>query len=630
MSGIAGILYASGRAVSAEALGHVADAAAIRGADGITLWRNGPVGLIRFHHATTPEAVGERQPLTGPSGATIAFDGRLDNRAELIALLGRRGETLRACPDCDLALALFEQAGDGFLRHLTGDWALAIWQPDARRLFCARSPAGWRPFLFTHDADRLAFASEPRALVVGLALERRLNEAMIAEHLTQRVVTPGETFFEGVEALPQGAALDYRGGMLRRWHWDNAPYEDLTRASEGEHIERFTDLFDQALVACSRSSTGVAAQLSGGLDSSSVVARAVHLNRAGRIAAPPTAISAHFPGSPIDESAYSNAVAQDLRLRLRIVSGGVFDPDVARAWSAATLYLPLRPNTIDTQQRIFADLQGRGERVLLSGEGGDEFLNGNHVHWADEIRRGRIDLIAREALAMPGKSPLARLRSIVMESLGPHLSNARYRRAAHRQMWAGTPIQDWLRPEWIAQTGVSHRIMDRRPARTLPTIAAQNRYAMVAYPARDTLFGASQAFAARHGVEHRHPLYDIRLQRFYLGASGAVLFKGGVRRHLLREAMRGTLVEQVRTRTTKARFDGAVIEGLAALYAERPIEQQWPVRLGWVDGAKLAAIWHRLHESHLHGSGDARPSPTFGALWNVAALDIWLEHGFGL
>lgn len=630
MSGIAGIVHASGRAVSSKELERVADAAAIRGNDGITLWREGPAGLVRFHNATTPEAVGERQPLTGPSSATIAFDGRLDNRTELLALLGRRGDALRGSADCDVALALFEQIGDCFLRYLTGDYALAIWQPEPRRLFCARSPAGWRPFLFVHTADRFAFASEPRALIVGLTLERRLNEGMIAEYLAQRLVTPDETFFQGVEALPQGAALEYRDGGLRRWHWDDAPYDDLTRASEGEHIERFTALFDQALIACSRSTNGVVAQLSGGLDSSSVVSRATHLHRVGRIAQPPTAISAHFPGSPIDESEFSNAVADDLGLPLRVVSGGRFDFAAAGAWSAATLHLPLRPNTIDTQQRVFADLQSRGERVLLSGEGGDEFLNGNHVHWADEIRRGRIDLIAREALAMPGWGAIAALRAIITESLGPHVSDMRYRRAARRQMWAGWPVQDWLRPEWIAQTGLVARSLNRHTARALPSIAAQNRYTMVEYPARDMLFGPSQAFAAFHGVEYRHPLYDVRLQQFYLGASGAVLFKGGVRRHVLRAAMHGTLVEKIRTRTTKARFNGAVIDGLAALYAERPIEQQWPVRLGWVDGAKLQDIWQQQQRWHAEGQNGPQPSSQFGALWSVAALDIWLEHGFGL
>ena len=630
MSGIAGLAYADNRALPPGELERIAAAAAIRGADGVTLWQDGPAGLIRFHHATTPEAVGERQPRPGPSGAVIAFDGRLDNRAEIVKLLGRRGEALQASPDCDLALALFERMGNNFLRHLTGDYALAVWQSEQRRLFCARSPAGWRPFLFTHTGARFAFASEPRTLVVGLGLERRLNENAIAEHLAQRIVTPQDTFFHGVENLPQGAALEFRGGTVRRWHWDDVPYEDLSRASEGEHVERFTALFDQALIACARSNTGVVAQLSGGLDSSSVFSRATHLHRAGRIAEPVIPISARFPGSPIDESEYSDAVIEHLGLEARIVSGGIFDLQAARDWSAATLYLPLRPNTVDTQQRIFADLQSRGERVLLSGEGGDEFLNGNHTHWPDELRRGRIDRIAREAFAVPGTSALATLRSMVVESAGPLVSTTRYRRTALRQAWAGQPVPDWLRPEWIAQTGLTARTAVYRPARTLPDMGAQNRYAMIDYRPRDVIMAQSQAFGALHGVEYRHPLYDVRLQRFYLGASGAVLFKGGVRRHLLREAMRGTLVEKVRTRTDKAHFNAAVIDGLELLYAERPIEQQWPVKMGWVDGAKLRTIWHKHRQWLADGGTAAAPTPHFGALWNTAALDIWLEHAFGL
>ena len=630
MSGIAGIVHASGRAVSPEELERVADAAAIRGADGVTLWRDGPAGLIRFHHATTPEAVGEQQPCAGPSGAVIAFDGRLDNRSELLALLGRRGAALSARPDVEIAMALFEAFGDGFLRRLTGDYALAIWQPEQRRLFCARSPVGWRPFHYTVQGERFAFASDMRALVVGLGLERRLNEAMIAELLTQRVVSHDETFWDGLLRLPQGSALEFCGGAVRRWHWDDVPYENLSGLSERDHVERFNELFDQALIACTRSNTGVVSQLSGGVDSSSIFSRAIALQRAGRIDQPVAAISARFPGSPVDETVWSSAVERHLGIEARVVSGGSFDLAAAQAWSAQTLLLPLRPNTIDTQQNLFRNLERHGERVLLSGEGGDELLGGNHAHWPDALRRGRIDRIAREALAIPGLTAVQRLRSVVAQSLGPLLSTARYRQVGRREHWVGQPYPDFINADWIARTGLNARTAASRPLIRLDDIAAQNRYAMIEYPLRDLSFGVSQAFAASRGVEYRHPLYDLRLLRFYLGAAGGVLFRGDERKHLLREAMRGTLVETVRTRPGKTHFNPLIMDGLAAFYAARPLAQQWPVKLGWVDADKVTVIWNAFDRWDKDGAAGPPPRLPFGALWNVAALDIWLEHAFGL
>ncbi len=265
LSAIAGAVLTDGRDMTDGFLGDIADAAARRGVDGVTRWHAGPAGLIRFAHATTPEAVGEHQPfISDRSGAAICFDGRLDNRAELLALMGERGAALKAAPDCAVALALFEKLGDDFVKPLVGDFAIGIWQAREQRLFLARSPLGWRPLLWTFDGTTFGFATEPRALVVGLGLERRLNEGAIGEYLSARFVSQTETFWKGVHRLPQGAALALENGRVRQWHWHDGPFEDLSSLSEMDHVERFRELFDQALIACTRGSTAVNAQLSGG------------------------------------------------------------------------------------------------------------------------------------------------------------------------------------------------------------------------------------------------------------------------------------------------------------------------------------------------------------------------------
>ena len=207
--------------------------------------------------------------------------------------------------------------------------------------------------------------------------------------------------------------------------------------SEGEHVERFNALLDHAIIACTRSTTGVVSQLSGGLDSSSILSRATDLHRAGKIGAPVAAITARFPGSNVDESDYSGAVEAHLGITARVVQNSIFDLDAARAWSADTLQMPLRPNTLDTLRGCFRNLESHGERVLLSGEGGDELLNGNHAHWPDELRRGRIDLIARQALEMPGATLLGAGRAMLAEGVGPLVSATRYRRTARRQFGRG-------------------------------------------------------------------------------------------------------------------------------------------------------------------------------------------------
>ena len=172
MSGIAGVVHSDQRPAEAATLEAMVAATPILGGDGVRTWRSGPVGFIRFDLTTTPEAVGEEQPYTDrQSSLTIAFDGRLDNRADLLGLLG--DAVPATAPDCQIVLGLFELLGDDFVRRVVGDYAFGVWDPRKRRLFCARSPLGWRPFLWTQQDNLLAFASQPSTLVRGLRLDLR-------------------------------------------------------------------------------------------------------------------------------------------------------------------------------------------------------------------------------------------------------------------------------------------------------------------------------------------------------------------------------------------------------------------------------------------------------------------------
>ncbi|MEP6915472.1 MAG: asparagine synthase-related protein, partial [Acidobacteriota bacterium] len=301
MSGIAGIVYTDGRPAEIATLDAMVRATPHLGIDGTETWHDGPAGLIRFALATTPEAVGETQPFTDSrSGLVIAFDGRLDNRAELLALLGAEAPSA-AAPDCAIALAAHGKLGDAFPERLTGDYALAIWDPARRRLFCTRSPLGFRPFLWTLQGNCFAFASEPATLIRGLALPRRLNEGAIGEHLSARFLTETETFWEGLQRLPQGHALALERGAVRTWCWHHGPFEDSSHLSDADHVERFTALLNQSLLAVLRSAGPVASHLSGGLDSSSIVCRVHELFEAGRADRMVQPFSARFPDTISDE-----------------------------------------------------------------------------------------------------------------------------------------------------------------------------------------------------------------------------------------------------------------------------------------------------------------------------------------
>src|SRR5262245_21918532 len=168
MSGLAGCVCLDGVPVDPRTAQRMAQSTPYLGPDGVEVWSAGPAAFIRFKHATTPEARAECQPITDDrAGLTVCFDGRLDNRADLLRDL--QGVTASGADpnasDASILLSLFARDGDACVRRLVGDYAFAVWQARSRRLFCARSPVGWRPFFWIRTGERLGFATEPKALV---------------------------------------------------------------------------------------------------------------------------------------------------------------------------------------------------------------------------------------------------------------------------------------------------------------------------------------------------------------------------------------------------------------------------------------------------------------------------------
>lgn len=631
MSAIAGIVHADGRPVPEAALARMAAAAPPRGRDGTTLWNKGPVGLIRTAHATTPEAVGEVQPQVGAeSDVALLFDGRLDNRAELLALLGWQGERGRA-PDPAIALALFERLGDGFVRRLVGDFAIAVWQPRDRRLLLLRSPYGWRPLLWTFDGTTFGFATDPRSLVLGLGLNRRLNEATIGEFLATRFVSQDETFWQGVQRVPVGSAVALEGGQVRGWYWHDEPFEDLSRLSAAEHVEQFRALFDQALVATTRNAGPIAAQLSGGLDSSSVVCRATELHRAGLIDRQINAVSARFPGEPQDESDYSRAVETHLGIAASVVGARAFDLDAARTWCADTYQLPLRPNALDTLPNSCDVIEAQGGRVMLTGEGGDDWLDGSQAHWPDLLLRGRWAAAYRDARRRwPDRPAYVAARRLFYHGGMPLLSRRYRAQLTHPHLSYEPAVPAWLRPDWVERIGLRERWAADRPPVALPSFAQRSRFAVFTVARRHVNFENILTYAESRGIEMRHPLHDLRLARFYMGAAGTVMRADGERKYILREAMRGTLPEKVRQRRDKAYFVAHLARTVSALFDRRPPEEMTTVRLGWLDAGEL----RRMVEPHrawaAAGATGPLPQESLSPVWCALATDIWLENAFGL
>jgi len=185
-----------------------------RGPDGAAVRIDGPTGLAHAALHTTPESAGAVQPLASAGGRhVITFDGRLDNRDEIIDALGPPAG--RTFPDAALVLQAYDAWGEGAVERLVGDFAFALWDAPNRRLLCARDALGIRPFYYHLGDDVFCCASELQAVLVLDEVRARVgpNEGYLAEHLAARPTQREDTVFDGIRRLP---AARTRGRSGRR------------------------------------------------------------------------------------------------------------------------------------------------------------------------------------------------------------------------------------------------------------------------------------------------------------------------------------------------------------------------------------------------------------------------------
>ena len=266
-----------GRPVAPELLEKVSAILAPHGPDSDERYSKDGVTILYRAFYTTKESYLEEQPHILPSGAVITWDGRLDNRNEMMSDLG---DSLMAnSTDIAIVAAAYEKWGGQCLAKLTGDWALAIWNPADQTVLLAKDPVGTHYLFYTVDDDHVAWSTILNPLVLYAGKTFELCEEYIAGWFS--VVFPAAhlTPYVGIHAVPPSTSVLLRRGKHGVKHivskyWDFDPGKKIRYRTDSEYEEHFRSVFAQAVQRRLRSDRPVLAELSGGMDSSSIVCMA--------------------------------------------------------------------------------------------------------------------------------------------------------------------------------------------------------------------------------------------------------------------------------------------------------------------------------------------------------------------
>ena len=601
MSGIAGIFYVDGRPLDRGILDQMVQSIAHRGPDGTRAWSEDGVGLGHQMLHTTPESLREKLPLEDKGrGLVLTADARIDNRDGLVAALGLTEHPLDMVSDSELILEAYKKWGERCPERLVGDFAFAIWDRPKQTLFCARDHMGLKPFYYHRSGKCFAFASEIKALFCVPEMPRRLNEVMVADYLASSRGDKVITFYEDILRLPPAHAMVVsRDKTVVKPYWALDPSREVRLQSDEEYAEAFRELFAEAVRCRLRSAFPVGADLSGGLDSSSVVcmARKVLAEEGNTRLHTFSSIPEHVEES--DESAFVDEVLAQGGFEAHKLSDERMSP---LAYLEDILWYADQPPALAPHFNwgMREATHREGVRVALTGIDGDTVVDQSVGRLLELASGGRWITLAREIDAIASVSGRPRLTVLRRHVIKPYLPERALRiwqalRGIRQPVGLAPTV---IRPEFAQEVGLPERLATQRPRPPERVgMSRENHWGNLLSGVWPYAFETNNKICSAFSVDDAHPFFDRRLVEFCLGVPSEQKLTQGYARMIMRRGMAGILPEKVRWRTSKGDYSHTFSYGL--LTHDRKILEQAIVRDShlidrYVDTGKLRRIYDRF------------------------------------
>ncbi|MGG9964353.1 asparagine synthase (glutamine-hydrolyzing) [Ferruginibacter sp. SUN106] len=408
MCGIAGILATSSEIIPEVHLQKMTRSIAHRGPDGEGIWKNEKGNVLLGHRRLSIIDLSNAaaQPMQYAARYIIIHNGEIYNYIELKEELAEHGYSFRSKSDTEVIVAAYDFWKEDCLKHFDGMFSFAIWDEKEEQLFAARDRFGEKPFYYYQNEGYLFFASEMKALW-SVGVEKIIEEKMLLNYLAlghvQNSADKEQTFFKDIYSLPPAHYLLYQPQqqklMVKKyWRIDKEICIDINAA---DAIEKFNQLFNTSISRRLRSDVTVGTSLSGGLDSSSILATMQELKfKPGEI----KTFSAIFPGFEKDESSYINLLSSGLNVpnfTTQPAADGLIKDFEKLCYHQEE---PFQSGSIYAQYKVFELAKQQQVTVLLDGQGADETLAGYHkyIQWflQEVLSRNKLGAAQREKKAL--------------------------------------------------------------------------------------------------------------------------------------------------------------------------------------------------------------------------------------
>ncbi|NPA34102.1 MAG: asparagine synthase (glutamine-hydrolyzing) [Chlorobi bacterium] len=558
MCGIAGIIDWRGN-VSQQELERLASSLSHRGVDdeGYYLNSDRKVGFAHRRLAILDPTPRGRQPFIYSNRYVIVYNGEIYNFVELREFLRRKGYVFTTGTDTEVLLACYDYWKTDCLHHLDGMFAFAIYDTQQNRIFFARDRFGEKPLYFYFLDDRIVFASEIKAFR-SLDLPLTATTRRILEYLYFSVMESPtnntETFFKEVVQLPPAHFLTI--DLNTTFSYTPKRYWQLSTDTIGipysQAVETVKELLTESIGRRLRSDVPIGTSLSGGLDSSTIVsflARVLRVDLSNF-----KGFSAVFPNFENNEEKYVDQLSEDTgisTIKVKVDKESAYQHFERVVWAQEE---PFGTGSIIAQYLVFKEARRHKTIVLLDGQGSDELFAGYVHFWETYLRellsKKPIEFF-REIKAFMNNPTFKRrgslLRILITAMLGTKTNQLRRFLASHLNNTSFTKgINPELLREYIQSIEFPMYYGRNLKEHLLFSITKHGLLDLLHYADRNSM---------SHSVEVRLPFLYHKLVEFALSLPSDCLIKNGLSKRILRDAVKGIVPEQIRTRKDKVGFE---------------------------------------------------------------------------
>jgi asparagine synthase (glutamine-hydrolysing) len=589
-----------------------------RGPDEFGIYLDGPVGLGNARLSIIDLSTGQQPIANEDRNLWIVFNGEIFNYLELRPQLEALGHRFTTTSDTEVLLHAYEEYGPRCLERLNGQFALAIWNQREQTLFLARDRLGVRPLFYTLSQGDLIFGSEIKAILADRRVRAEMDPAVLDQIFTfWSPLAPRTVFRDIVEVPPGHYLLAGKGKVVVKNYWqiNFAPADSgQTPKSLKDYQEEFSQLLVDAVRVRLRADVPVGAYLSGGLDSS-IIAAFIRNFTSNRL----DTFSIAFDDFHFDESTHQRRMADYLGTEHQVIQatyadiGRVF-PDVI--WHTEVPLMRTAPAPMFLLSKLVRD---SGFKVVLTGEGADEFLAGYDIFKEAKIRR----FWARE--------PDSKFRHLLLKRLYPDIAGLSQNAASFLAAFFREDLTAVDRPDY------SHAVRWRNTRRTCRFFSPEARQAAAQsydrllkqqLPSRFDQWNAlakaqcleikiflsqyllssqGDRMAMAHAVEGRYPLLDHRVVAFCNQLPANLKLRGLTEKYLLKQLGKTWLPREIWQRPKRpyrAPIHRSFFNATAPDYVRELLSPESLARTGWFNPAVVGQLANKARQGGALGETD--------------------------